>query len=154
VRTEADELTYSIHVMIRYELEKAMIEGDLNVNDIPGEWNRMYREYLGVEVPDDRRGCLQDSHWSFGAIGYFPSYALGSAYGVQMLECMERDIDVWSAVRGGNLKPVTAWLGDRIHRHGRLLTPAQLVESACGGPFDPHRYVGYLKNKYAALYGL
>ena len=154
IRTEADELTYPIHVMIRYELEKAMIGGDLGVADIPGEWNRMYRETLGVEVPDDRRGCLQDSHWSFGAIGYFPSYALGSAYGVQMLECMERDIDVWSAVRGGNLKPVTAWLGDRIHRHGRLLTPAQLVESACGGPFDPHHYVSYLKNKYGTLYGL
>ena len=154
VRTEADELTYSIHVMIRYALEKAMIEGDLNVNDIPGEWDRMYKEYLGVEVPDDRRGCLQDSHWSFGAIGYFPSYALGSAYGVQMLERMEADIDVWGAVRSGSLKPVTAWLGERIHRHGQLLTPAQLVEGACGGPFDPHRYVNYLKDKYGTLYRL
>ncbi len=154
IRTEADELTYSIHVMIRYELERAMIEGGLGVGDIPGEWNRMYREYLGVAAPDDRRGCLQDSHWSFGAIGYFPSYALGSAYGVQMLECMERDIDVWGAVRGGSLKPVTAWLGERIHRHGQLLTPAQLVESACGGPFDPRRYVNYLKDKYGALYRL
>ena len=154
VRTEADELTYSIHVMIRYALEKAMIEGDLNVNDIPGEWNRMYKEYLGVEAPDDRRGCLQDSHWSFGAIGYFPSYALGSAYGVQMLERMEADIDVWGAVRSGSLKPVTAWLGERIHRHGQLLTPAQLVEGACGGPFDPHRYVNYLKDKYGTLYRL
>ena len=154
IRTEADELTYSIHVMIRYELEKAMIEGDLGVGDIPGEWKGMYREYLGVTAPDDRRGCLQDSHWAFGGIGYFPSYALGSAYGVQMLECMERDVDVWGAVRGGSLEPITAWLGERIHRHGRLLTPAQLVERACGGPFDPHRYVNYLKEKYGALYRL
>ena len=154
VRTEADELTYSIHVMIRYELEKAMIEGDLNVNDIPGEWNRMYKEYLGVEVPDDRQGCLQDSHWSFGAIGYFPSYALGSAYGVQMLENMERSVDVWGAVRGGDLRPITAWLGERIHRYGQLLTPPQLVENACGGPFDAHRYVDYLKKKYGELYAL
>ena len=154
IRTEADELTYSIHVMIRYELEKAMIGGDLSTADIPGEWNRMYKEYLGVDVPDDRRGCLQDSHWSFGAIGYFPSYALGSAYGVQMLERMEQDIDVWGAVRSGSLKPITAWLGERIHRHGQLLTPAQLVEGACGGPFDPHRYVNYLKDKYGRLYQL
>ena len=154
IRTEADELTYSIHVMIRYELEKAMIGGSLDAADIPGEWNRMYREYLGVEVPDDRRGCLQDSHWSFGAIGYFPSYALGSAYGVQMLEGMEKDVDVWGAVRGGSLKPITAWLGEKIHRYGQLLKPAQLVESACGGPFDPHRYVNYLKHKYATLYQL
>ncbi len=154
IRTEADELTYSIHVMIRYELEKAMIEGGLNISDIPGEWNRMYKEYLGVDVPDDRRGCLQDSHWSFGAIGYFPSYALGSAYGVQMLANMERDVDVWGAVRAGDLKPVTEWLGEKIHRHGQLLTPAQLVESGCGGPFDPHCYVRYLKEKYGELYGL
>ncbi len=154
IRTEADELTYSIHVMIRYELEKAMIGGDLETRDIPGEWNRMYREYLGVDVPDDRRGCLQDSHWSFGAIGYFPSYALGSAYGVQMLQQMEKDVDVWGAVCGGSLKPITAWLGEKIHRYGQLLTPAQLVESACGGPFDPTRYVNYLKKKYGELYSL
>ena len=154
IRTEADELTYSIHVMIRYELEKAMIEGGLNVADIPGEWNRMYKEYLGVDVPDDRRGCLQDSHWSFGAIGYFPSYALGSAYGVQMLKNMEKDVDVWGAVRAGDLKPVTEWLGEKIHRHGQLLTPAQLVESGCGGPFDPNCYVRYLKEKYGELYRL
>ena len=154
IRTEADELTYSIHVMIRYELEKAMIAGDLQTGDIPGEWNRMYREYLGVEVPDDRRGCLQDSHWSFGAIGYFPSYALGSAYGVQMLERMEQEVDVWGAARRGDLRPITAWLGEKIHRYGQLLTPAQLLESACGGPFDPNRYVNYLKKKYGELYML
>lgn len=154
IRTEADELTYSIHVMIRYELEKAMISGDLNTADIPGEWNRMYREYLGVDVPDDRRGCLQDSHWSFGGIGYFPSYALGSAYSVQMLQQMERDVNVWDAVRAADLRPVTAWLGEKIHRHGQLLTPAQLIQNACGGPFDPRHYVDYLKNKYGALYKL
>ncbi len=154
IRTEADELTYSIHVMIRYELEKAMIAGELRTADIPGEWNRMYRAYLGVDVPDDRRGCLQDSHWSFGAIGYFPSYALGSAYGVQMLEQMEKDVDVWGAVRAGDLSPITAWLGEKIHRHGQLLTPAQLVERACGGPFDASHYVDYLTKKYGELYAL
>ena len=154
IRTEADELTYSIHVLIRYELEKAMIGGDIATADIPGEWNRMYKTYLGVDVPDDRRGCLQDSHWSFGAIGYFPSYALGSAYGVQMLERMEQEVDVWGAVRAGDLSPITAWLGERIHRYGQLLTPAELVESACGGPFDAHHYVDYLKKKYGELYSL
>ena len=154
IRTEADELTYSIHVMIRYELEKAMISGDLSTADIPGEWNRMYKEYLGVDVPDDRRGVLQDSHWSFGAIGYFPSYALGSAYGAQMLPQMEKDVDVWGAARSGDLRPITAWLGEKIHRHGQLLTPPQLVESACGAPFDPTFYVNYLKKKYGELYSL
>ena len=98
IRTEADELTYSLHVMIRYELEKAMIAGNLKVDDIPGEWNRLYKEVLGIDVPDDKRGALQDSHWSFGGIGYFPSYALGSAYGVQMLREMEKTVDVWDTV--------------------------------------------------------
>lgn len=154
IRTEADELTYSIHVMIRYELEKAMIGGDLETKDIPGEWNRMYREYLGVDVPDDRRGCLQDSHWSFGAIGYFPSYALGSAYGVQMLAAMQKDVDVWGAARAGDLRPVTAWLGEKIHRYGQLLLPGELLENACGAPFDPNCYVDYLKKKYGELYHL
>ncbi len=154
IRTEADELTYSIHVMIRYELEKAMISGDLKTADIPGEWNRMYREYLGLEVPDDRRGCLQDCHWSCGLVAYFPSYALGSAYGAQMLAAMEKDVDVWGSVAAGSLAPVTAWLVEKIHRHGLLLLPGQLLENACGAPFDPNRFVDYLKKKFGELYRL
>lgn len=149
IRTEADELTYSMHVMVRYELEKRLMAGELAVKDLPGEWNRMYMEYLGVDVPDDRRGVLQDSHWSGGAFGYFPSYALGSAYGVQMLRAMEREMDVWGPVSRGDLAPVTAWLRENIHRHGKLLLPAQLLEQACRAPFDPHVYVAYLKEKYA-----
>ena len=154
IRTEADELTYPMHVMVRYELEKCLMSGYLKVKDVPGAWNDMYREYLGVEVPDDRRGCLQDSHWSGGMIGYFPGYALGSAYGAQMLKVMERDVDVWGGVRRGDLSPVTGWLGEKIHHYGQLLTPAQLLQSACGAPFDPKFYTDYLIGKYSALYGL
>ena len=154
IRTEADELTYPLHVMIRYEIEKAMIAGDLAVKDIPGEWNRLYREFLGVEVPDDRRGCLQDSHWSFGGMGYFPSYALGSAYGVQMLREMEKTVDVWSTVTKGDLFLVTAWLTERIHQYGRLKKPQDLLPAAMGGPLDPAVYTDYLKKKYTELYSL
>ena len=154
IRTDADELTYPLHVMIRYEIEKAMIAGDLAVKDIPGEWNRLYREVLGVEVPDDRRGCLQDSHWSFGGMGYFPSYALGSAYGVQMLREMEKSVDVWGTVEKGDLSPVTAWLTERIHQYGSLKKPQDLLPAAMGGPLDPAVYTGYLKKKYGELYGL
>lgn len=154
IRTEADELTYGMHVMIRYELEKAMIRGDLAVRDVPGEWDRMYREYLGVTVPDHRRGVLQDMHWAGGMIGYFPSYALGSAYGVQMLERMERETDVWGSVGRGDLGPVTAWLREHIHRFGRVKPPKRLLEDALGGPFDPGRYTAYLTRKYTELYGL
>ena len=154
IRTEADELTYSLHVMIRYELEKAMIDGDLKVADIPGEWNRLYKEVLGVDVPDDRRGCLQDSHWSFGGMGYFPSYALGSAYGVQMLREMEKDIDVWTTVARGDLSPVTAWLTEKVHQYGHLKKPCDLLPAAMGGPLDATVYTGYLKKKFADLYKL
>ncbi|MBR0513607.1 MAG: carboxypeptidase M32 [Clostridia bacterium] len=154
IRTEADELTYPLHVMIRYELEKAMIAGDLKVADIPGEWNRMYREVLGIDVPDNRHGCLQDSHWSFGGIGYFPSYALGSAYGVQMLRQMEKETDVWGTVEKGNLAPVTAWLTEHIHQYGSLKKPQDLLPAAMGGPLDPAVYTGYLKDKFTKLYRL
>ena len=154
IRTEADELTYPLHVMIRYEIEKAMIAGDLAVKDIPGEWNRLYREVLGVEVPDDRRGCLQDSHWSFGGMGYFPSYALGSAYGAQMLREMEKTVDVWETVAKGDLSPVTAWLTEKIHQYGNLRKPREILPAAMGGPLDAAVYTGYLKKKYSELYGL
>ena len=154
IRTEADELTYSLHVMIRYELEKAMIAGDLKVADIPGEWNKLYKEVLGVDVPDDRRGCLQDSHWSTGYIGYFPSYALGSAYGVQMLRQMEKTVDVWGTVAKGDLSPVTAWLTENIHQYGALKKPQDLLPAAMGGPLDATVYTDYLKKKFSELYGL
>ena len=154
IRTEADELTYSLHVMIRYELEKAMIAGDLKVADIPGEWNRLYKEVLGVDVPDNKRGCLQDSHWSFGGIGYFPSYALGSAYGVQMLHEMEKTVDVRGTIAKGDLSPVTAWLTEKIHQYGSLKKPADLLPAAMGGPLDAKVYTDYLKKKFGELYKL
>ena len=116
IRTEADELTYSLHVMIRYELEKAMIGGDLKVADIPGEWNRLYKEVLGVDVPDDKHGCLQDSHWSFGGMGYFPSYALGSAYGVQMLQEMGHRL---ADRESPSVRPPEKALRPAPRRHGR-----------------------------------
>ncbi len=153
IRTEADELTYSFHVMVRYEIEKQLIGGTLEVKDVPAEWNRLYKEYLGVDVPDDKRGCLQDSHWSGGSFGYFPSYALGSAYAAQMLRNMEQEIDVWGPVAQGDLSGVSAWLADKVHHFGCLLEPAQVVENACG-KFDPMVYVDYLVKKYSELYGL
>lgn len=154
IRTEADELTYCLHIMVRYELEKQLIAGTLAPKDVPEAWNRLYKDLLGLDVPSDREGCLQDSHWAGGAIGYFPSYALGSAYGAQMLACMEKDTpDLWNRVSAGDLTPVTAWLGSRIHRFSKLYEPKELFERACG-PFDPGFYTRYLTEKYAALYDL
>ena len=154
IRTEADELTYCMHVMIRYELEKKLFAGELTARDLPREWNRLYKEYLGVDVPSDRQGVLQDSHWSSGLFGYFPSYALGSAYGAQMLAKMRETVDVDGAVAAGDLGKVTGWLKDRIWRHGSLYKPGQLLEQAVEGKFDPQYYVDYLTKKYEALYGI
>jgi len=153
IRTQADELTYSLHVMVRYEIEKQLIGGTLEVKDVPAEWNRLYKEYLGVDVPDDKRGCLQDSHWSGGSFGYFPSYALGSAYGVQMLRNMEAEQDVWGPVAQGDLSGVTAWLKEHVHQYGSLLEPAEIIEKSCGS-FDPAAYTDYLTEKYSRLYDL
>lgn len=153
IRIEADELTYCLHIMVRYEIEKALIGGTLEVKDVPETWNRLYKEYLGVDVPDDAHGCLQDSHWSGGSFGYFPSYALGSAYGAQMLRNMEAEMDVWGPVGRGDLSAVTAWLKEKVHKYGCLKTPAEIVKNACGD-FDPTAYTDYLTKKYTELYGL
>lgn len=153
IRTEADQVTYCLHVMVRYEIEKALIGGTMEVKDIPANWNRLYKEYLGVDVPDDKHGCLQDSHWSGGMFGYFPSYALGSAYGAQMLQNMEADLDVWGDVAKGDLSRVTAWLKEKVHRFGGLKEPRDIIENACG-KFDPTVYTDYLVKKYSEIYGI
>ena len=153
IRTEADQVTYCLHVMIRYELEKALFDGTMEVKDIPENWNRLYKEYLGVDVPDDKHGCLQDSHWSGGMFGYFPSYALGSAYGAQMLQKMEADIDVWGDVTKGDLSKVTGWLKEKVHQYGGLKEPGDIIKNACG-EFDPTVYTDYLVKKYTEIYGL
>ncbi len=153
IRTEADELTYSLHIMIRYELEKRMFDGTLDAKHLPGEWNRLYKEYLGVDVPDDRRGVLQDSHWSNGNVGYFPSYAIGSAYGAQYLVEMNKDFDVMGEVKAGQFGKINAWFENRIWKYGKLKNPGELFESICGA-FDPDVYIGYLEKKYSEVYGL
>ncbi len=154
IRTEADELTYALHVMVRYEIEKQLMDGSLQVKDVPAAWKELYREYLGVEVPNDREGCLQDSHWSGGSIGYFPSYALGSAYGPQLLKQMEEDVgDVWADVAKGDLSKVTGWLREKIHQHASFQKPGALFKQVCG-EFDAKYYTEYLTEKYTKLYNL
>lgn len=155
IRIDADELTYCMHIMIRYELEKQLIDGTLAVQDVPQAWNRLYEQYLGVTVPSDSQGCLQDSHWSGGMIGYFPSYALGSAYGAQMKHVLERELGMTTEelVAAGRLGDITAWLREKIHRHSALYKPGALFEMVCG-KFDAKYYTDYLKEKYTKLYHL
>ena len=154
IRTEADEVTYSLHVMVRYELEKRIFAGELEVNDLPAEWNRLYKEYLGIDVPDDKHGVLQDTHWASGLVGYFPSYALGNAYGAQFLSRMRSAVDVEAAVASGDLSAVNAWNRENIWKHGHLYTPAQLLGRVLGGDFDPQYYIDYLTAKVRDVYGV
>ena len=153
IRTEADELTYCLHIMVRYELEKRMFDGTLTAHDLPAEWNRLYKEYLGVDVPNDRQGVLQDSHWSNGNIGYFPSYAIGSAYGAQYLLELSKELDVDAVVRSGDLTPINNWLEENILKYVCMKEPVALFESVCG-KFDPDCYVAYLEKKFTEVYGL
>lgn len=154
VRTEADELTYSLHIMVRYELERQFMNGDVDTKELPGMWNELYKKYLGVEPTCDRDGILQDSHWSGGAFGYFPSYALGSAYGAQFLAKMQESVDVWGCVSAGNLEPVKAWLEDKIWRFGSSKTPAEILANALGDDFSPTYYLDYLEKKIKDVYSL
>lgn len=152
IRTDADELTYALHVMVRYELEKRIFAGELTVAELPAEWNRLYKEYLGIEVPDDTRGVLQDAHWAGGAFGYFPSYALGTAYSAQIYAALREEVDVDACCEKGDFAPVRQWLTEKIYRHGMLYTAEELIQMTCGKPFDPAYYVDYLERKFKRLY--
>ena len=154
IRTEADELTYSLHIMIRYELEKRIMHDELKVKDLPAEWNRLYKEYLGIDVPDDRRGVLQDSHWASGLFGYFPSYALGNAYGAQFLAKMRETVDVDACIESGDFSPVNDWNREHIWKYGARFTPSELLERVYEAEFDPAYYIDYLEKKYNELYGI
>ena len=154
IRTEADELTYSLHIMIRYELEKRVMHDELEVKDLPAEWNRLYKEYLGIDVPDDKNGVLQDSHWASGAFGYFPSYALGNAYGAQFLAKMRETVDLDACIESGGFGPVNEWNREHIWQHGGRYTPAELLSRVFEKEFDPGYYIDYLERKYTELYGL
>ncbi|MDR0325955.1 MAG: carboxypeptidase M32 [Oscillospiraceae bacterium] len=152
VRIEADELTYCLHIIVRYELEKALLAGEIKVCDLPGLWADKYEELLGVRPPDNAKGVLQDVHWSAGLVGYFPSYAVGNAYAAQIMQAMRKTVDVDGAVGKGNLAPVEAWLCENIHRHGELYRPDELLRRATGEGFNPAYYVAYLKEKFTELY--
>ena len=154
IRTEADEVTYCLHVMVRYELEKRVMSGELEVKDLATEWNKLYKEYLGVDVPCDREGVLQDSHWSGGGIGYFPSYALGSAYGAHLLAKMRESVDVDKCLAEGNFEPINAWNREHIWKYGSLKNPDELLRSALGEEFDPTYFTNYLEEKYSKIYSL
>jgi carboxypeptidase Taq len=155
IRVEADECTYNLHICVRFEIETALIAGDLDVGDVPAAWNDAVRRYLGIDVPDDARGCLQDIHWAHGAFAYFPTYALGNVYSAQLFEALLRDVpDTWDHVREGRFEIILSWLRENVHRHGRRKLPLEIIRDATGQDPSPEPYLRYLETKYGEIYGL
>lgn len=154
IRTESDELTYCLHIMVRYEAEKKLFEEDYPVSELPKLWNELYKEYLGVEPADNREGVLQDVHWAGGMFGYFPSYALGNAFAAQIYHTMSEQMDVSGLLRDGQLDKIADWLRDNVHKYGASKNAAEILQLATGESFNPDYYIQYLEEKYSALYQL
>ncbi len=154
IRTEADELTYPIHILIRYEIEKGIFDGTVDITELDKVWAKKYQEHLGVNPSDDLTGILQDIHWSDGTFGYFPTYALGSAYAAQIAKVLFEQLDLDAILSGKRTKELSAWLKGHIHQYGALYQPDKILELATGEPFNPHHYIDYLKDKYSNLYQL
>jgi carboxypeptidase Taq len=155
IRTEADEATYNLHVMLRFELEVALLEGSLAVADLPTTWNDKMQEYLGVTPPNDAKGVLQDVHWASGYVGYFPTYSLGNLMASQIWETMESEIpDITEQIEQGNLSQLVEWLRIHIHLDGPKYDAQELLERVTGRALDPEPYLRYLRSKFGELYGL
>ncbi|MHA4808180.1 carboxypeptidase M32 [Flavitalea flava] len=153
IRTESDEVSYHFHIMIRYELEKKLIEGSLSVSDIPVYWKEQYANYLGLVVPDDKNGCLQDVHWSHGSFGYFPTYSLGSFYGAQFFKAAEQQVPTLvPEMENGRTGPLLDWLRKNIHSQGRRFTSEELCGQATGKTLDIQHFLQYLLVKYNKIY--
>jgi carboxypeptidase Taq len=154
IRTEADEVTYGLHVILRFELEAELISGTLSVKDLPAAWNAKMMELIGIAPPDDTRGCLQDVHWSGGMFGYFPSYALGNLYPAQFWSAMKREMpDLDDRIESGDIASVLGWLRAKVHAPGAIYRPDELVQRVTGSSLDPKYFVAYLNEKYSRVYG-
>jgi carboxypeptidase Taq len=154
IRVEADEVTYALHIILRFELEQELIEGRLDINDLPETWNARFKESFGLDVPTDTLGVLQDVHWSAGLIGYFPTYALGNLIAGHLWERVHNDIpDLEQRIAAGELAPLRVWLGEQVHQHGAKFTAPELLQRIVGEPLAVQPYVRYLKTKLSDVYG-
>ena len=155
IRVEADELTYHLHVLLRFEIERALLSGALDAADLPEAWNEGMRDLLGVAPPSDADGCLQDIHWSLGALGYFPTYTLGTLMSVQLWDAAARDLgDLDADLRAGRFEPLLGWLREHVHRWGRARTAGDVLRRATGADLDAGPWLDYARRKYTALYDL
>lgn len=155
IRTNSDELTYHFHVMIRYEIEKQIFEDKLKVSELPDYWNAKYKEYLGIDVPNDSNGVLQDVHWSHGSFGYFPTYSLGSFYAAQFFNQAQKDIpNLMNEIESGNTSNLLNWLREKIHVNGKFYTAQELCEKITGEKLNFAYFMKYAKNKFGTIYDL
>ena len=155
IRVQADEVTYNLHILIRFELERALITGDLSIADVPEAWNRAYRHYLGIVPANDADGCLQDGHWASGQIGYFPTYTLGNIYAAQLFAAAERDLGPLDpAFAQGDFSGLLGWLRSRIHREGMRYPAAKLIERATAVPASARALIDDLRRRDGELYGV
>jgi len=155
IRIEADEVTYNLHIIIRKELEKALVEGDLQTSYLPATWNEKYQKYLGITPPNDADGVMQDVHWSCGLIGYFPTYTVGNCYASQFYNAADKELGgIDDILRSGDLTPIVEWNCTNINQHGLMLTAEELAKEVTGEGLNPIHAINYLKGKFKALYGL
>ena len=155
IRVEADELTYHMHIILRFEIERDLLAGDLAVEDVPQVWNQKMEEYLGVVPDSDAEGCLQDIHWAHGSFGYFPTYSLGSVMAAQLYEAAETEIDgLEGHLREGEFDALHQWLTANVHSHGRRYRTNELVRQATGSDFTADAFITYVNDKFRDLYGL
>jgi len=155
IRTSADELTYHFHIMIRFEIEKALFENTIQVKDLPFIWNQKYKNYLGIDVNSDTQGVLQDIHWSHGSFGYFPTYSIGSFYAAQFFAQANKEINgLAQQIENGQLTELLSWLRNKIHNHGRFYTSNELCKEICGEPLNVNYFMDYVKVKYSEIYNL
>ena len=152
IRIEADELTYPLHILVRYEIERMIFNDEVDVDDLPALWNEKIKQYLNLDVEKDSEGILQDVHWSTGMFGYFPTYALGSAYAAQIYYTLLDDVDFYALIKDNRIDKINKWLRNKIHCYGSSLKPREIMEKVTGEPFNPKYYVRYLKEKYGELY--
>jgi carboxypeptidase Taq len=154
IRIEADEVTYNLHIIIRFEIERDLFADKITVNELPQVWNEKYAEYLGVKVKNDSEGVMQDTHWASGLYGYFPSYTLGNIYSGQITDAITKDNPDWrKELAEGKLKQVNEWLRTNIHSQGNLFDPEEIMKNATGKTLDAQPYLEYLNEKYGKLYG-
>jgi carboxypeptidase Taq len=155
IRVEADEATYNLHIMLRFEIELELMQGSLAVADLPAAWNARMQAYFGLTPPNDALGVLQDIHWSDGYLGYFPTYTLGNLIASQLWLTLEQELpNIRSQIASGKFGDLVAWLREKIHRHGAKFQPMELLERVTGAGLSPEPYLEYLQTKYGEIYGL